>query len=45
MAMVEMSGTDFVGMSNVNVSLTGYLAVRETYGENVGNAWWEIAGQ
>ncbi len=45
MTMVEMSGTDFVGLADVNVEIVGYLADRETYGEDVGNAWREIAGQ
>lgn len=45
MTMVEMSGTDFVGLADVNVSITGYLADRETYGEDIVIAWREIAGQ
>lgn len=36
MTMVEMSGSDFVVLADVNVSITGYLADRETYGEDLG---------
>ncbi len=45
MIMVEMSGTDFMGLSDVNVSITGYLADRETYGEDVQMVWNEISGE
>ena len=45
MTMVEMSETDFVGLADVNVEIAGYLADRETYGEDVGNAWREISGE
>lgn len=43
--MIEMSGTDFIGLADVNVEIVDYLADRDTYGEDVGNAWREIAGE
>lgn len=45
MTMVEMSGSDFIGLADVNVEIVGYLADRETYGEDVGNAWRDISGE
>lgn len=45
MTMVDMSGSDFIGLSDVNVSIIGCLADREMYGEDVGNAWREISGE
>lgn len=45
MTMVDMSGSDFIGLSDVNVEIVGYLADRETYGEDVQTVWNEIAGQ
>ena len=37
--MVEMSATDFRGITDVNVTVTGYLADVEEYGEDVQAAW------
>lgn len=45
MTMVKMSGTDFVGLADVNVEIVGYLADRERYGEDVEQAWREISGE
>ncbi len=45
MTMVEMSGTDFVGLADVNVEIVGCLADRETYGEDVQTVWNEISGE
>lgn len=40
--MVEMSGSEFLAMDDVNVRLTGYLADVEEYGEDVSAAWAAI---
>jgi len=39
MTMVEMSGSDFKSIDDVNITVTGYLAETGAYGEDVGRTW------
>ena len=42
--MVEMSASEFKGLADVNVEVTGYLADCDEYGTDVSGAWSKIAG-
>jgi len=42
LTMVEMSGAEFLGLSDVNVRLIGYLADVDEYGDDVRGAWMAI---
>jgi len=42
MTMMEMSGAEFLGLSDVNVRLVGYLADVDEYGDDVESAWMAI---
>ncbi len=44
MTMVEMSGEEFTGITNVNVTVDGWLADTETYGDNAASVWTRIQG-
>ena len=42
MTMVEMSGAEFTGLTDVNVTVDGWLADTETYGEDLATVWTKI---
>lgn len=44
LTMVEMSASEFKGLADVNVEVTGYLADTAEYGTDINSAWNKIAG-
>ena len=42
MTMVEMSGEEFTGLSDVNVTVDGWLADSEEYGDDAAVVWTRI---
>lgn len=44
MTMVDMTASEFNGLADVNIELTGYLADCDEYGTDVSAAWSKIDG-
>ena len=44
MTMVDMTASEFKGLADVNIELTGYLADCDEYGTDVSAAWSKIDG-
>lgn len=42
MTMAEMSGEEFTGLSDVNVTVDGWLADTEEYGDDAAVVWTRI---
>lgn len=42
MTMAEMSGEEFIGLADVNITVDGWLADAEEYGDDAAVVWTRI---